>query len=154
MHYVVDDPAGYRAYGVKDLSVREVMSLRVMGFTLHRYQGDNRLSLAASAIWRMRTAEPDPMDKYADDCGPLIEAHRREQELKAVAAYYPTPGAYNAALEERLGKSYLASMVLSIEDVCACGAALDKSVRYTRQYGGGWDSFYRCPSCGFSEVYV
>ncbi len=67
---------------------------------------DSRLSRAASAIWRLRTAEPDPYDKIGrdNDCGPLIDAYYRRQELKAVeAAGFATAGQYNEALRRSLG---------------------------------------------------
>jgi len=126
----------------------------------------NRLSLAASAVWRLRM-ERDPYDAmgYANDCGDLIEAGERRAVLRAVAeAGYVTPGQYNAELRERMcwdGKAKMSLRVwvllhmLEVRDVCpSCGAALDVAKHWTRNYGGGWDTFERCPECDYAEVYV
>jgi predicted RNA-binding Zn-ribbon protein involved in translation (DUF1610 family) len=128
---------------------------------LHR---TDRLSRAASEIWRFRMAEPDPMGDPSGDCGDLIAAHERGVMLRAVAnAGYATPGEYNNDLRSRLVNadgtmSYRVHNLLSVlevEDVCpSCGAALDVSSHWTRNYGGGWDTFYKCPACGHGEVYV
>jgi hypothetical protein len=127
-------------------------------------QPTDRLSRAASVIWRRRTAGPDPMGDPSGDCGPMIAAWTREGDLRAVAdAGYATPGEYNAGLRRRmigadgpmtLRVSELLA-ILEIEDVCpVCGAALDVTSHRTRQYGGGWDTFTRCPSCGHADAYV
>lgn len=151
MRYVVKLPDGSTMQGVKEMSPGEAIFAREYGLTLIPYQGDNRLSLAASTIWRMRSADPDPMGDPSGDAGAAIAAYHRRSELKAIEEFYPSPGAYNAELKERVSRSWY---WLAIEDVCECGTALDVTVRYTRQYGGGWDTSYRCPICGFGEVCV
>jgi hypothetical protein len=125
---------------------------------------DDRLSRAASAIWRWRTADPDPMGDPSGDCGGLIAVSDRNHVLKAVAAAgYANPGAYNADLRSRMvgadGKMsqnvYYLLCTLEIESVCPkCGAALNVTSHYTRCYGGGWDTFEKCPVCDYAEVYV
>ena len=65
---------------------------------------DDRLSRAASAIWRYRNADPDPMGDPSGDCGDLIAAYDRSRLLRAVtAAGYTTPGEYNTDLNRALG---------------------------------------------------
>ena len=131
---------------------------------------DDRLSRAASAIWRYRNADPDPMGDPSGDCGDLIAAYDRSRLLRAVtAAGYTTPGEYNTDLNRALGvgppdeqgrtqmsyRAFTLLQTLEIGDVCPqCGAALDVSSHRTRQYGGGWDTVYRCPACSYGEVCV
>lgn len=113
----------------------------------------NRLSLAASAIWRLRTAEPDPMGDPSGDCGELIAQWERELLLRAVtAAGYATPGEYNAEVNARVTPRWAG--LLEVENVCACGAALTVTHPYTRNYGGGTNTVYRCPACEYAEVCV
>ena len=124
----------------------------------------NQLSLAASAIWRRRTAEPDPMGDPSGDCGGMISAWARDGDLRAVAAAgYATPGQYNADLRRRMaGDGGRISLrvgellaILEIEGACPdCGAALDISHHRTRQYGGGQNTMTRCPVCGHADAYV
>ena len=128
----------------------------------------NRLSRAASAIWRLRTADPDPMGDPSGDCGDLIAAAERRHVLKVIAdAGYATPGEYNADLRARMcnppgqgGRTMSLRVhdllcILEAGDVCPdCGAALDVTSHRTRQYGGGWDTVERCPDCGYAQVYV
>lgn len=39
--------------------------------------------------------------------------------------------------------------------LCGCGHyTLKVTTRRTRNYGGGWDSFYRCRFCGYVDVAV
>jgi len=35
-----------------------------------------------------------------------------------------------------------------------CGAVLIERVRPTLNYGGGWDTYVKCPGCDYAEVYV
>jgi hypothetical protein len=133
---------------------------------VHEHRLANRLSLAASAIWRRRTAAPDPYDQlgYDNDCGPAIDAYHRAGDLAAVAAAgYATPGEYNADLAGRMvtagGRVTLRVrellMVLEIPDVCPrCGAGLVVTAHRTMQYGGGWDTTEKCTVCGYADVYV
>lgn len=163
MRYVVDSPAGQRLQGVKSLTVPEVEYFASQGFKLRAYK-DDRLSRAASAVWNFRMADPDPMGDPSGDLGDAIAAHERSVLLRAVAdAGYDTPGEYNEDLRSRMvgpdGKmSYRVHELLSvleILDVCErCGSALNKTSHYTKQYGGGWDTFYHCSNCDYSEVYV
>lgn len=128
---------------------------------------DNRLSMAASAVWRTRMHD-DPMDDWAcsvcPEVRPLIAAHERTAVLTAISEQGFTPGSYNQALRDRLcGEEYphmshhvytLLSF-LEVENVCPeCGAALDVTSHPTRQYGGGYDTFVKCPACEYGEVYV
>lgn len=124
---------------------------------------NDRLSKAASVIYRMRTAEPDPMGDPSGDCGDMIAAYNRSRELRAVlAAGYQTPGEYNAELRDRMVLPYgrytlkvrELLMLLEIEDVCECGAALESTRHRTASYGGGWGTYVRCNSCGYAEVYA
>lgn len=131
---------------------------------------DSRLSRAASAIWRRRTAGPDPMGDPSGDCGDLIAAWHRAGDLRAVtAAGYPTPGEYNTALRAALGagppgpdgrtrmshRTYQLLSELEIDSTCPrCGSALTVTRTRTGNYGGGWDTSERCPGCGYAEVYV
>lgn len=121
----------------------------------------DRLSRAASAIWRYRTAGPDPT---GDPSG------EREHILKIIAdAGYATPGEYNADLRSRMCDSprtadgrqkmtyrvYELLCVLEADDCCpSCGTALDVTTHRTRAYGGGWDTFVCCPACGWAAAYV
>lgn len=127
---------------------------------------DNRLSLAASAVWRTRFN--DPMDEWAmsvcPEVGPLIAAHDRSAVLAAIKEQGFTPGSYNEALRERLCgdeyphmsyRVYTLLSFLEVENVCPeCGAALDVKTFETRNYGGGYDTFVRCSECEYGEVYV
>jgi hypothetical protein len=68
------------------------------------FGADDRLSRAASAIWRQR------QDAYMDyaldasgDCGPLIAKAHRRSEVEALARLGFTPESYNAAIEQRIG---------------------------------------------------
>ena len=124
---------------------------------------DNRLSLAASAVWRMRTAEQDPYGDPSGDLGDSIAAYHRGVELQKIEdAGYRTPGEYNDDLRSRMigpdGKVTCRVnellLMLEIEDVCRCGTALETTRHRTRNYGGGWDTFVKCPSCSYAEVYV
>jgi len=112
----------------------------------------DKLSRAASAVWRLRTAEPDPMGDPSGDCGDLIAADERRWLLRAVAdAGYATPAEYNAELGARLSPGWAGQ--LEIEDVCGeCGAALTVTHPYTREYGGGSNTVYHCPACGLVDV--
>lgn len=125
---------------------------------------NDRLSRTVSAIYRLRTAEPDPMGDPSGDCGHLIEAHERAVALKAVKdAGYETPGQYNEDLRSRMvgehGRMsyhvYHLLVLLEIQEICPrCGSALDVSRNWTQAYGGGWDTYYMCPTCPYAEVYV
>lgn len=124
---------------------------------------DDRLSRAVSAVWRLRTADPDPMGDPSGDCGDLIAAWERRRVLAAVAAAgYATPGAYNTDLRHRMtgpdGKvSWRVNDLLSVLEVDACpqcGGELSKTSHYTRAYGGGYDTFERCVSCDYAAVHV
>jgi predicted RNA-binding Zn-ribbon protein involved in translation (DUF1610 family) len=130
----------------------------------------DRLSRAASAIWLYRNADPDPMGDPSGDCGDLIAAGERRHLLRMVAAAgYATPGEYNADLNRALGvgppdeqgrtamsyRTYQLLSELEVGDVCPeCGAALDVTSHYTRQYGGGHNTVYHCPACGYGDVCV
>lgn len=35
-----------------------------------------------------------------------------------------------------------------------CGGALEVSTRWTKNYGGGWDSYEKCSDCDYTEVFV
>ena len=125
----------------------------------------DRLSRAASTIWRDRIFE-DPFDALGRDadCGPMIDAAHRRYQLQAVAdAGYATPAEYNADLRSRMVNAdgtmslrvHNLLMMLEIEDTCpSCGAALEVTSHWTRQYGGGYDTFVRCPACGYADAYV
>jgi len=125
---------------------------------------NNRLSLTASAIWRYRMAEPDPMGDPSGDCGDLIAAHERAVILRMVAeGGYERPGDYNRELRARMvgdgeresHNVWALLRTLEVEDVCEhCGAALDVRKHWTRQYGGGWNTMTVCPGCGWMEVGV
>lgn len=125
---------------------------------------NNRLSLAVSALWRFRTAEPDPMGDPSGDCGDLIIAYERGVALKIIEeSGYMTPGEYNKDLRSRMvgpdGKMsyrvYEFLTVLEIENVCPnCESALEVWAHRTKSYGGGWDTFISCPNCEFRDVYV
>lgn len=127
-------------------------------------EANNRLSQAASAIWRLRMADPDPMGDPSGDCGDLIAQAERNIVLNAITvAGYDNPGQYNADLRSRMvdeiGKMTLRVhellSVLEVEDVCPnCGSALDVKKFRTRNYGGGRDTFEKCPNCDYAEVYV
>lgn len=132
-----------------------------------RRRDSDRLSRAASAIWRYRTADPDPMGDPSGDCGDLIAAGERRAVLRMVAqAGYAKPGDYNADLRAALGvapdglghmsyRTYQLTCELEIGDVCPdCGAALDVTSHRTRAYGGGRDTFYKCPACSWADVCV
>lgn len=124
----------------------------------------DRLSRAASAIWRLRMADPDPMGDPSGDCGDLIEQAERNCILNAITlAGYDNPGQYNTDLRSRmvdeLGKMTLRVhellSILEVDRVCPnCGSALDVSHHRTKNYGGGCDTFENCPNCDYSEVYV
>jgi predicted RNA-binding Zn-ribbon protein involved in translation (DUF1610 family) len=133
---------------------------------------DDRLSRAASGVWRIETADPDPMGDPSGDCGDMIAAGAQHAKLRAVlAAGFATPGEYNAALRRAFGvpepdaegrtpmsyRTHIWLQILEIGDVCpapSCGAALEVTSHRTRQYGGGWDTFYHCPACGWADVCV
>lgn len=163
MRYVVDSPHGQRLQGVKELSEAEAEYFTAEGYKLRAYK-DDRLSRAASAIWRFRTAEPDPMGDPSGDCGALIAQHERSVVLRAIErAGFKNPGEYNSDLRSRLAPEYpkmshaihVMLMTLEAEDVCdRCGSALNVTSHRTRNYGGGWDTMVRCPVCGYAEVYV
>lgn len=98
-----------------------------------RPQPNNRLSLAASAIYRMRTAEADPMGDPSGDCGDAIAAYYRSRELRAVlAAGYRTPGEYNGELYDRMVtpgekmslRVHEILQLTEVEGVCECGAMI------------------------------
>lgn len=64
---------------------------------------NNRLSLAASAIWGQReNAWQDYAMDGSGDCGPLIEKAHRSFEVAALAEHGYTPESYNQALRDRL----------------------------------------------------
>lgn len=124
---------------------------------------NNKLSLVASAIWRFRTQEPDPYDCYGHDCGPLIAKGNRAYVLRIISeGGYQKPGDYNEDLRSRMVTDGHVSLrvsallgILAVEDVCPkCGAALDVKTHYTRNYGGGYDTFESCPECDYKEAYV
>lgn len=128
-----------------------------------RGEPSDRLSRVASAIWQIRTFV-DPFGDPSGEAGAAIRASEREAVLRTVRdAGYASPGEYNADLRARLTstgepenyRAYLLLTVLSVDEVCPfCGSALDVQARHTRAYGGGYDTFVRCPSCDYAEVCV
>jgi hypothetical protein len=114
---------------------------------------DNRLSLAASAVWSYITAEPDPMGDPSGDAGDAIAEWERTCRVRAVlAAGYDNPGQYNAELANRTNPKW--ASILAIEFVCPCGTAFEIRHHATRQYGGGTDTVHSCRECGNMEVFV
>src|SRR6185369_3752925 len=116
-------------------------------------QRTGRLSLAASAVWRLRTADPDPMGDPSGDAGDAISAYYYGCAVRAVErAGWATPGLYNEALHKSLGvtgpqMSYGVYELLSILEVEACpkcGRAVETRSFWTQQYGGGYDTTVRC----------
>jgi len=123
-----------------------------------------RLSLAASAVWRLRTAEPDPMGDPSGDAGDAISAYEYGCAVRAVErAGWATPGLYNEALRASLGTdgkhmsygAYALLSVLEVEACPGCGRAVETRSFWTKQYGGGYNTTVRCTGdCGWGEVYV
>jgi hypothetical protein len=113
----------------------------------------DKLSRAASAVYRLRNAEPDPMGDPSGDAGDAIASWERGCLLQAVAeAGYENPGQYNADLAARTTPAWASR--LEIEHVCQCGAAFRIQYFATKQYGGGTDTVLFCPNCGEMDVYV
>jgi hypothetical protein len=113
----------------------------------------DKLSRAASAVYRLRNAEPDPMGDPSGDAGEAIAAWERGCLLKAVAdAGYENPGQYNLDLAARTTPAWASR--LEIEHVCQCGTAQDIRHFMTRNYGGGTDTVLSCANCGEMDVYV
>lgn len=124
---------------------------------------DDRLSRTASAIWRVRTWI-DPMGDPSGDLGDVIEQGRRDHLLKIVRdAGYATPAEYNAEVERRMYapgermslRVHEMLTMLQIDDTCPrCGEGLQVRKHYTRMLGGGWNTSYQCPACGWGNVAV
>lgn len=113
----------------------------------------DKLSRAASAVYRLRTAEPDPMGDPSGDAGDAIASWDRGCLLRTVAdAGYENPGQYNADLYQRTTPGWASR--LEIEHVCVCGTAMDIRHFATRNYGGGTNTVLFCPSCGEMDVWV
>lgn len=120
---------------------------------------NNKLSLAASAVWQARFPEFEDMPDYSGDCGDLIAEGNRRHLLRIVKeAGYATPGEYNKELRVRLlgvgredGLGHMSHRVyellsgLEVDDVCPrCDNALDV-------FHGPELTFYNCENCGFSD---
>lgn len=110
---------------------------------------DNKLSVAASAIWRYITAEPDPMGDPSGDLGSAIASWERDCRIRAVlSAGYTNVGEYNRDLAIRTSPKW--ASILEIEYVClACEVALTVTDHDTFD---GRVTVTECPSCGAVEV--
>lgn len=127
------------------------------------FGADDKLSRAASAIWKARTFE-DPLDALGRgaDCGSLIDKAARAHELRILEKLGFTPGSYNEMLRERLApeyprmsyRTYIFLGMLEVEACPVCGGPIESKTMPTRNYGGGFDTYLSCTHCDYQEVYV